>query len=84
MLVEVLDTSLAHTESSSNNNWNMSPAPNSTKRSSVRLAKKDAAHLGKDSMQITHDLLVKKLGDLSGEEPIQVNPDNDLYMQHFE
>lgn len=35
-------------------------------------------------MQIAQDLLIRKLGDLLGEDPIQENPDTDLYVQHFE
>jgi len=40
--------------------------------------------LGKDAIQIAQELLVKKLGELSGEDTTQDTPDIDFYMQHFD
>lgn len=60
----------------------------STQRKSTRLAQKAAINAGKDTIQIAQDLLVKKLGDLSGEEIEQegkdLETDFDFYAQHFE
>jgi hypothetical protein len=33
---------------------------------------------------VAQDLLVKKLGDLAGEEPASDKPDFDFYAQHFQ
>lgn len=77
------NTPLAHIGSTSNKSWHISSPPGSGKRKSIRLAKKAAANPGKDSMQFAHDLLIKKLGDLSGDDNSQNAPDNDFYMQHF-
>jgi hypothetical protein len=61
--------------------------PSSSKRQSIRLAKKAAANSGKDAIQVAQDLLIKKLGELSGaDSPIdntQNSSDFDLYAQHF-
>jgi ABC-type Fe2+-enterobactin transport system substrate-binding protein len=42
--------------------------------------------VGKDTIQIAQDLLIQKLGELSGEETNQDEADSDfdLYAQHFE
>lgn len=50
-------------------------------------------NIGKDTIQIAQDLLVRKLGELSGvdnntnnplDQDDQDNPDFDFYAQHFE
>jgi hypothetical protein len=56
----------------------------STQRKSTRLAKKAELNVGKDSVQVAQDLLIKKLGDLAGEEANYYEPDFDFYAQHFE
>lgn len=65
-------------------NGHLSPNQNSIQRKSVRLAKKATLNVGKDPFQVAHNLLVKKLGDLAGEETIIDNPDFEFYAQHFE
>jgi hypothetical protein len=63
-----------------------SPPHSATQRKSTRLAKKATLNVGKDTIQIAQDLLIKKLGELSGEETNQDEADSDfdLYAQHFE
>jgi hypothetical protein len=53
------------------------------KRQSTRLAQKTANNVGKDTVQIAHELLVKKLGDLSGETQEHISDDFEFYAQHF-
>jgi hypothetical protein len=52
-----------------------------------RLAQKAITNSGKGAIEIAQDLLVKKLGDLAGDNNAGVNtsiPDEfDLYAQHF-
>lgn len=59
-----------------------------SKRQSTRLAQKAAANAGKGTIEIAHDLLVKKLGTLAGPDSANANdsslPDGvNLYVQHF-
>jgi hypothetical protein len=54
-----------------------------SKRKSTRLARKVANNVGKDAIQIARELLVKKLGDLSGEEKEPVSDEFEFYAQHF-
>jgi hypothetical protein len=54
-----------------------------SKRKSTRLARKVANNVGKDAIQIARELLVKKLGDLSGEEKEPVSDEFKFYAQHF-
>lgn len=61
----------------------VSPPPSSNKRHSTRLAQKAAVNLGKDAIRVAQDLLVKKLGELSGEEKQPVSDDFEHYAQHF-
>jgi hypothetical protein len=56
----------------------------STQRKSTRLAQKAADNVGKGYIQIAQELLVKKLGDLSGEEVTQNTTDFDYYAQYFQ
>lgn len=60
------------------------PSGISAQRRSIILAKKAELNVGKDSTQIAHDLLVKKLGELAGEIPDDEEPDFDFYAQHFQ
>jgi hypothetical protein len=62
------------------------PPESSIQRKSTRLAKKAAVNIGKGTIQIAQELLVKKLGDLAGEEDTQntTDADFDFYAQHFE
>lgn len=60
------------------------PSYTSTQRQSIRLAKKAELNAGKDSTQIAHDLLVKKLGELAGEESSEEEHDFDFFAQHFQ
>jgi hypothetical protein len=57
-----------------------------SQRKSTRLAKKAEMNVGKDTLQVAQDLLIKKLGDLAGEEPAadEQEPDFDFYAQHFQ
>jgi hypothetical protein len=61
-----------------------SPPQTSTQRKSTRLAKKAELNIGKDTIQVAQDLLIKKLGDLVGEKTNQDEADFDFYAQHFE
>ena len=47
-------------------NQHINPTPSANKRHRSRLAQKAEANSGKDAIQIAQDLLVKKLGELSG------------------
>lgn len=77
-------TPLTHSTREDDANRHINPTPGSSKRHGSRLAQKAASNVGKDAIQVAHDLLVKKLGDLSGEEQ-QQNPDVfEFYAQHFE
>jgi hypothetical protein len=60
------------------------PSLKSAQRKSIRLTKKAEQNVGKDSTQVAHDLLVKKLGDLAGENHSEEGPDFDFYAQHFQ
>jgi hypothetical protein len=62
----------------------INPTPSTSKRQSSRLAQKAATNLGKDAIQIAQELLVKKLGDLSGEEQQHNTDDFEFYARHFE
>jgi hypothetical protein len=62
----------------------INPTPSTSKRQSSRLAQKAATNSGKDAIQIAQELLVKKLGDLSGEEQQHNTDDFEFYAQHFE
>lgn len=68
-------------------NQRSSPPLSTNKRQSSRLAQKAIANSGKGSMEIAHDLLVKKLGNLAGIDNTSIvkHPcdDFDLYVQHF-
>jgi len=67
------------------NRWGSQWHPqNSTQRKSTRLAKKAELNVGKDTIQVAQDLLIRKLGDLSREEINQDKTDFDFYAQHFE
>jgi hypothetical protein len=48
------------------------------------LQKKAELNVGKDTTQVAQDLLIRKLGDLSGEEINHAETDFDFYAQHFE
>jgi hypothetical protein len=61
-----------------------SPPQTSTQRKSTRLAKKAELNIGKDTIQVAQDLLIKKLGDLVGEKTNQDEANFDFYAQHFE
>lgn len=77
-------TPLTHLAREDDANRHINPTPASSKRHSSRLAQKAASNVGKDAIQVAQDLLVKKLGDLSGEEQ-QQNPDDfEFYAQHIE
>ena len=62
----------------------VTPPPSSSKRQSSRLAKKAANNVGKGAIQIAQELLVKKLGDLSGMEKDPINDEFEFYALHFE
>jgi hypothetical protein len=62
----------------------VTPPPSSSERQSTRLAKKAANNVGKSTIQIAQELLVKKLGDLSGMEKDPINDEFEFYAQHFE
>jgi hypothetical protein len=58
------------------------------KRQSTRLAKKAMANSGKGTVQIAHDLLVRKLGDLGGtgnnaSRKISPSDEFEFHAQHF-
>jgi hypothetical protein len=61
-----------------------SPPQTSTKRKSTRLRKKAELNEGRDTIQVAQDLLIKKLGDLAGEEINQDEADFDFFARHFE
>lgn len=48
------------------------------------LQKKVELNVGKDAVQVAQDLLIRKLGELAGEETNPDEPDYDFYAQHFE
>lgn len=54
----------------------------SIQRKSTRLAEKAELNVGKDAVQVAHDLLVKKLGE--GDDTNTDEPDYEFYAQHFE
>lgn len=56
----------------------------SIQRKSTRLAEKTELNVGKDAVQVAHDLLVKKLGELAGDDTNTDEPDYEFYAQHFE
>lgn len=62
--------------------------PTTAQRKSIRLAKKAEQNASKDTIQMAQQLLVKKLGDLAGEnsdeEEPEFEPDFDFYAQHFQ
>lgn len=60
------------------------PSYTSVQRKSIRLAKKAELNAGKDTVQVAHDLLVKKLGELARESPSEEEHDFDFYAQHFQ
>ena len=64
-------------------NQHINPTPSANKRYSSRLAQKTEANSGKDAIQIAQDLLVKKLGELSGSVVQQSSDEFNLYAQHF-
>lgn len=61
--------------------------PITAQRKSIRLAKKAEQNAGKDTIQMAQQLLVKKLGDLAGEnsdeEEPEFEPVFDFYAKHF-
>lgn len=62
------------------------PSASSSKRQSIRLAKKAIANSSKGAIQVAQELLAKKLGELTGEDNT-TNADElelELYMQHFD
>jgi hypothetical protein len=63
---------------------NQREAEYSTQRKSTRLAKKAEVNVGKDAEQVAHDLLIRKLGELAGDESNPDEPDYEFYAQHFE
>jgi len=65
-------------------NQHINPTPSANKRHSSRLAQKAEANSGKDAIQIAQDLLVKKLGELSGSVVQQSSDEFDLYAKHFD
>lgn len=81
----------SHLASTSNIVRHNSPPPSSAQRKSTRLAQKAVTNMGKNAIKIAQDLLISKLGDLSGEENRQISEENnqnsadlDFYTQHFE
>lgn len=64
-------------------NQHINPTPSANKRHSSRLAQKAEANSGKDAIKIAQDLLVKKLGELSGSVEQQSPDEFDFYAQHF-
>ena len=64
-------------------NQHINPTPSANKRHSSRLAQKAKANSGKDAIQIAQDLLVTKLGELSGSVVQQSSDEFNLYAQHF-
>jgi hypothetical protein len=64
-------------------NLHASLTPSTSKRQSTRLAQKATVNSGKDAIQIAQDLLVKKLGELSGMDKQSSSDDFELYAQHF-
>jgi hypothetical protein len=63
---------------------NQREAELSTQRKSTRLAKKAELNVGKDAMQVAQDLLIRKLGELAGDETNTDELNYDFYAQHFE
>lgn len=60
-------------------NLQASPQSCPAKRQSTRLAQKAANNVGKGTIQIAHELLVKKLGDLSGETQEHISDEFEFY-----
>jgi hypothetical protein len=83
LLEEYTTTPMAHQIP---NSLHAVPPPSSGQRQSTRLAKKATSNLGKGAIQIAQELLIKKLGDLSGiaKEPTNGDFEFEFYAQHFE
>jgi hypothetical protein len=74
LLEEYTTTPMAHQIP---NSLHAVPPPSSGQRQSTRLAKKATSNLGKGAIQIAQELLIKKLGDLSGIAKEPTNGDFD-------